>query len=113
MSLTTVAAAGEGALSPLTPATSAKTPQAGAQANAEDPALREAARQFEQVFIAQMLKQAKLGETSGSFTGGYGEDAFRSFMVDEYAEALTQSQSFGLADKIYAQLKEKADAHVE
>lgn len=80
---------------------------------ADDAALREAAREFEQVFIAQMLKQAKLGEAGGAFTGGYGEDAFKSFMIDEYAEALTRAESFGLADKIYAQLKEKAGAHVE
>ena len=79
----------------------------------DDSALREVARQFEQVFIAQMLKQAKLGEASGPFSGGHGEDAFKSFLIDEHAKALTQSESFGLADKIYAQLKEKARADAE
>ena len=92
----------------------AAIPKAATNANgAEDPALREAARRFEQVFIAQMLKQAKLGENNSSFSGGYGEDAFRSFMVDEYAAALTKAESFGLADQIYAQLKQKADADAE
>lgn len=87
------------------------TPGVKRSAEAEDAALREAAREFEQVFIAQMLKQAKLGETQGAFSGGYGEEAFRSFLVDEYAEALTRAESFGLADKIYNELKEKALAH--
>lgn len=101
---------------PAAPGENTLSPLGAARAHSkevEDPALREAARQFEQVFIAQMLKQAKLGENNGPFSGGYGEDAFKSFMIDEYAEAMTRAQSFGLADKIYSQLKEKALAHVE
>ena len=109
MSFTTFAAVGDGALTPLAPAS---TKQAK-PIDAEDKALRDAARQFEQVFIAQMLKQAKVGETNGSFSGGYGEDAFKSFMIDEYAEALSTAGSFGLAEKIYNQLKEKAQADAE
>lgn len=85
----------------------ARTPEA------EDKALREVAREFEQVFIAQMLKQAKIGENNSAFSGGYGEEAYQSFLVDEYAGALTRAESFGLAEHIYAQLKEKAQAHAE
>ena len=84
-----------------------------ASRTSDDDALREVARQFEQVFVAQMLKQAKIADMSGPFSGGHGEEAFKSFLIDEYADALTQSESFGLADKIYSQLKEKAQAHAK
>lgn len=69
--------------------------------------LWETAKAFEAAFIAEMLKHADLGETGGAFTGGHGEEAFRSFLVDEYANALSQSSDFGLAEKLYADLKQK------
>ncbi|MEL6979534.1 MAG: rod-binding protein [Pseudomonadota bacterium] len=72
-----------------------------------DAALRQAAQAFEQVFVAQMLQHAGIAEMKGPFSGGYGEDAFRSFLIDEYAAALSQNTNFGLADQIYAQLKER------
>lgn len=82
-----------------------------ARAAGEDPSLREAAERFEQVFIGEMLKRSGLAETVGAFGGGYGEEAFKSFLIDEYAEQLSNRESFGLADHIYAQLKQKALSH--
>ena len=79
----------------------------------DDAGLREAARQFEQVFIAEMLKQARIGENNSAFSGGHGEEAFRSFLVNGYAEQLSTAETFGLAEHIYAQLKEKADGNAE
>jgi flagellar protein FlgJ len=75
-----------------------------------NPALWETAQKFETVFVAQMLKQAKIGEHAGAFSGGYAADTYRSFLVDEYAKAATQSQSFGLAEALYKQMSEKVSA---
>lgn len=86
-------------------AASLKAETAAAQ---DDPALREAAKKFEQVFLGEMLKRSGLAETAGAFGGGYGEEAFKSFLIDEYAKQLSDHESFGLAEHIYAQLKEEA-----
>lgn len=85
---------------------------APATASGSDDALRETAKQFEVMFIAEMLKSAKVGEAKGPFTGGHGEEAFRSFLVREYAQSVSDQGSFGLADTIYRQLKEKVAADV-
>lgn len=86
-------------------------------AGADDAKLRQVAQEFEAVFIGEMLKHIGLdeaaGELGGDFTGGYGEDAFRTFLVREYADAISEKGAFGLADKIYNQLKARQDAASE
>ncbi len=89
------------------PNSSAAKPGAAPGAPARDPELWATAKKFETVFVAEMLKQAKIGDVSGGFAGGYGADAYRSFLVDAYAEAATSQQSFGLAETLYAQLRAK------
>lgn len=79
--------------------------------DASDAQLREAAKQFEIMFAAEMLKAAKVGETHGPFSGGYGEEAFRSFLVREYATSIAEQGTLGLATQIYQELKEKVAAH--
>lgn len=79
----------------------------------DDKALRDVARQFEAAFLAEMLKAAKIGETGGEFTGGFGEETFRSFMTREYANALSEQNAFGLAEKVYTELKRKVGGDVE
>lgn len=80
-------------------------------AEADDAALLEAAQAFEKIFLAEMLKHAEVDAVPSGFSGGYGEEAFRSFLLAERAEALSASSDFGLAEAIYAQLKEKAADH--
>ncbi len=79
-----------------------------------DARLREVAQEFEAVFIGEMLKSMGLDEAAsglgGDFTGGHGEDAFRTFLVREYADAISEKGAFGLADKIYGQLKARQEA---
>lgn len=82
-----------------------------AATGAEDPELWRTAKAFETAFMAEMLKYSGLAETSESFSGGYGEDAFKSFMIEAYAESLTDSDALGLAKSIYAELKNKVAAH--
>lgn len=59
------------------------------------------------MFIAEMLKAAKVGEVGGPFTGGHGEEAFRSFLVREYAEAIGAQGGLGMADQLYRDLQQK------
>lgn len=72
-----------------------------------DIALREAAQKLEAGFLAEMLKAAGLGQTSGQFGGGAGEDQFASFLVQEQAMMMTRSGGIGLAESLYNALKER------
>jgi len=83
-------------------------PRAGAvrepqSSDMEEARLREAAKRFEQSFIAQMLTYSGLAEslTSGE---GKGAEAFTTFYIDQLAERLSDQGGFGLADTIYKRL---------
>lgn len=68
-------------------------------------ALRQAAEDFEAVFVAQML--APMFETlpsGGLFGGGPGERIYRSLMVEEYGKAITRSGGIGIADQVEREL---------
>lgn len=74
------------------------------ETSVEDEArLRDAAKRFEQSFIAQMLTYSGLAEslTSGE---GKGAEAFTTFYIDQLAERLSDQGGFGLADTIYKRL---------
>lgn len=73
----------------------------------KDQALREAAKELEASFLAEMLKSAGLGKTSDSFGGGAGEDQFSSFLVLEHARALVRAGGIGLSESIFESLKER------
>lgn len=72
-----------------------------------DQALRAAAAQFETAFVAEMLKHTGVGKMTEGFNGGPGEAAFSGFLTWEYAEEVTASGAFGLADKIYSSLTQR------
>jgi Rod binding domain-containing protein len=60
-----------------------------------------AAKEFEAVFIAQMVSTMFEGVgTDGPFGGGYGESVFRSLMIDNYAKTIAERGGFGLADQV-------------
>lgn len=73
-------------------------------------ALREAARQLEITFLAEMLKSAGAGQARDSFGGGAGEAQFNSFLIRQQAEALALGGGIGLAEQLFHALKEKDDA---
>ncbi|MEL6316848.1 MAG: rod-binding protein [Pseudomonadota bacterium] len=92
-----------------------RVPPAGAAAN--DAELRALAQKFEAMFLAEMLKHTGLDDPAaglgGGFDGGHGEDAFKSLLVREYADGLSRQGRLGLAERIYADLKQKVAPHAE
>ena len=59
------------------------------------------AKEFEGVFMAQMLKPMWEGiETDPVFGGGVGEDVMRDMLVQEYGKAMAASDNFGLSDAV-------------
>jgi Rod binding domain-containing protein len=66
---------------------------------------REAATEFEAVFIAQMLKPMfEELESDGLFGGGHAESMNRDLMVDEYGKKIAESGGIGLADSVMAEI---------
>ncbi len=71
----------------------------------DEKAIRDAAAEFEAVFVSQML--APMFETLESdtmFGGGPGEDIYRSMMVEEYGKAIARSGGVGIADAVAREL---------
>ena len=75
----------------------------------QDQALRDAARELEANFLAEMLKSAGVGKTREMFGGGAGEDQFASFMRMEQARQMASNGGIGLAESLYNALKERAN----
>ena len=63
------------------------------------------AREFEAVFINQMLSIMFEGlEPDAVFGGGKTEEIFQSFLVEEYSKTISQSGGIGIAETITKQL---------
>ncbi len=69
--------------------------------------LRETAQELETVFLAEMLKHARIGAPRESFGGGQGEAQFASMLRMEYARSLAARGGIGLAEQIYQDLIEQ------
>ena len=68
----------------------------------EDTKLREAANEFEAIFIQQMLKSMrKTSLDSNLLPKSEGEKIFRSMLDEQYAKLSANSGSLGLGQMIY------------
>ena len=60
-----------------------------------------AAKDFEAVFMAQMLKPMFEGvKTDGLFGGGVGEDSMRDLLLQEYGKSMVRGDQYGLAPAV-------------
>lgn len=67
--------------------------------------IEEAAREFEAVFIAEMMKPMFENiSTEAPFGGGKGEEIFRGMLVQEYGKRLAETGTVGIADNVKAEL---------
>jgi peptidoglycan hydrolase FlgJ len=78
-------------------------PQPTAERKAQ---ILEQAREFESVFVAQMLKYSGL-EKAISSQGGFGGEAYSSLLLEQYASKIVEKGGFGLTENIYEQLLKK------
>ncbi|MCP5363758.1 MAG: rod-binding protein [Hyphomicrobiales bacterium] len=80
----------------------------------KDPeAIGKVAKEFEAVFLAQML-QPMFAEMTASapFGGGLAEDMWRSMQVEQFGKAIAEQGGIGLADAVAKEmlaLQEKAE----
>lgn len=64
-------------------------------------AVKKAAKEFEAVFLTEMLSPMFEGiSTDGPFGGGQGEEVFRSQMIEQYANNISAQGGIGLASSI-------------
>lgn len=104
------AASGNTAATEINPAWHRQVPQA-TRAKSEAEAVR-IGKDFEQMFLSQMLQPMFEGIGEGPFGGGYGEKMFKSMQLDEYAKALTNAGGIGIASAVTREmlrLQEKAN----
>ena len=96
------------------PAVGPNLPGSSGAASADEKAdagARAAAKAFEASFLAEMLKGTGLNAMPSGFGGGAGEEAFASFLTQEYARLMSERGGVGLAEQIFETLKQKARAH--
>lgn len=66
--------------------------------------LAAAAKQFESIFVRQMLAAARKADFGDPLLGGQALDTFRTMQDEHFADVAAQAGSFGLAAQIEAQL---------
>ena len=75
---------------------------------AENAKLKESCRDFEALFIKQMLDtMRKTVSKSGMLDGGMAEDVFEDMLYDEYSKSMADTGSFGIARMMYSELSGK------
>lgn len=78
--------------------------------NGDPQALREVARQFESLFIAQLLKTMRATEAvfaEGNYTQSNEMQFHRDLMDQQMSLELSKGRGFGLAESLYRQLSEQ------
>ncbi len=71
----------------------------------------ETAKEFEAVFMTEMMKPMFEGiETAAPFGGGKGEEVFQGFLLQEYGKLLSQTGSVGIADQVKQQMIQMQEA---
>lgn len=64
-----------------------------------------AAKDFEAVFISEMMKPMfETISVDDTFGGGKGEEIFRGFMVQEYGKIFAERGGLGIASQVQAEL---------
>jgi flagellar protein FlgJ len=94
-------------IAPIAPGTA--SPLAGPPAgDSERERLKQAAQQFEAIFVRQMLAAARSTDFGGDeLFGGQGEDTFREMQDSQFARIASESGALGLGKSIEAQLAQR------
>jgi flagellar protein FlgJ len=76
--------------------------------------IKEAADEFEAMFLSEMLKPMFEGiEVNELFGGGKGEEVFRDFLIAEYGKKMVKSGGIGLAKFVQDELIRQQEGTVK
>lgn len=71
----------------------------------DDAKIAQAAKDFEAMFITEMMKPMFEGiEPDPFFGGGKGEEIFQGFMLEEYGKLMAETGQLGIADAVKAEM---------
>ncbi len=90
-------------INPIGPLGSTPTQSVGAapKADAPDPAMLKAAKDFESIFVRQMLKSVEKTTAAGMGTqASAGQSTYGSMIVDTLSDSISKGGGLGLADVI-------------
>ena len=82
----------------LLPARTARKPDGPSPA--DDPAAVKAARDFEAMFLTQMVDEMLKQVDMGDFGGGAGQDQFRYFMAEAFGKQIAEQGGGGIAQSL-------------
>ena len=86
-------------------ATQPAAAQPGAPAIDRNSPAYKAAKEFESVFLGQMVAQMYSGtEAKGPFSGGFAEETYRSLLNQELGRQMSAGGGVGIADAVYAEI---------
>lgn len=86
----------------MTPSPAAPVPPVATPAQRER--IDKVAREFETAFLQVMMTQMFDTVSTGEFSGGEGEAAFKSFLSDAYSKQVVARGGVGLADQLTHEL---------
>lgn len=69
--------------------------------NATEAEIGKSAKEFESVFITQMLSSMWEGlGADETFGGGHAEETFRGMLMEQYGKEISKAGGFGIADHV-------------
>ncbi len=86
-------------------ATNASAPSKTASPDSERAKLATAAKQFEAIFVRQMLAAARKTDLGGDLFSSEGMNTFRQMQDENFADIAAQTGALGMASMIQAQLE--------
>ena len=66
--------------------------------------IAKASKDFESSFLSIMLSQMFEGVGGGEFSGGQGEEMFKSFLMDAFSKQMTNTGGVGLSDAVQREM---------
>ena len=67
--------------------------------------LKNAADQFEAIFVHQMLKQARQSKLADGIFSSEAQDTFNNMLDIEYSQILSKKNNFGIAESLIKQFE--------
>ncbi len=84
---------------------SRKTPNMKNIGVANEAAMRKTAKEFEAMYISQMMRPMFEGiEAEEPFGGGQSEKMWKSLQIDEYGKAISNAGGVGMADAVMREM---------
>lgn len=89
-------------------------PGAFQQQNAVSGNIKDAAQQFEAVFLGEMFSHMfDSVKVDPMFGGGQGEKMFRSMLVQEYGKEMAKGQGIGISSQLQKMMLQMQEQHQE